>query len=280
MLRTCQSPNPIIESAMSTSLPGPHPEWHDLLQKRDALHSQIAAVITDMHSLADSRSVVLGHYAAAFGSRLIKLQELEIEAARLKREIELIQAAINSGLDWDYGKIQETLEAEFADWHAKLKAQAEDLIRQQAVLDHLLDPETVRALRTHFRLLARRLHPDLNPSQSPAEAELWHRVTTAYDIQDLEELKALELLTRESGTGPLPDSMESLRALLEKLRSQLDHLLTTLASRRRAWPFDQLPVLEDSAATAVRQAELDTRIATAESLRDERKLWLNQILGH
>lgn len=265
---------------MSTLLPGPHPEWNALLQKRDALHSQIAAVLTDIHSLADSRPVVLGRYAVAFGSRLIKLQELEIETARLKREIELIQAATNSGLDWDYGKIQETLDAEFAEWHAKLKAEAENLISQQAVLDQLLDPETSRALRAHFRTLARRLHPDLNPCQSPADAELWHRVTAAYEFRDLDELKALELLTRETGTVPLPDSIESLRNLLEKLRSQLDHLLTTLASRRRAWPFDQLPILDDSVATVARQAEIDTRIATAESLRDERKLWLNQLLGN
>lgn len=173
--------------------------------------------------------MVLGRYAMAFGSRMIKLLELEIEAARLKREIELIQAATNSGLDWDYGKIQETLDAEFAEWQAKLKAEAENLISQQAVLDQLLDPETYRALRAHFRTLARRLHPDLNPLQSPAEAELWHRVTAAYEFRDLEELNALELLTRETGTVPLPDSIESLRALLEKLRSQLDHLLTTVA---------------------------------------------------
>lgn len=71
---------------------------------------------------------------------------------------------------------------------------------------------------THV-ILARRLHPDLNPSQSPAAAELWHCVTPAYEAQDL-------------------------------------------------------------AATAVQQAELDSRIATAESLRDERKQWLNQLLDH
>lgn len=265
---------------MSSSPHAAHPDWNDPLLKRDALHSQIAAVLADLHSLADSGPVVIGRYAAAFGERLTRLHSAEIDAARLKREIELVQAAINSGRDFDYGKIQETLDAEFAEWQAKLHAEAANLSRQREVLDHLLEPEKARALRDRFRVLARRLHPDLNPSQSPAAAELWHRVTSAYEARDLAELDALEILTRDADSALTPDSLAGLYKLLEKLRTQLDQLLITLASRRKIWPFDQLPMLDDSSATAAQQAELDSRIAAAESLRDERKQWLNQLLDH
>jgi hypothetical protein len=265
---------------MSSSLPISHPEWNQLLQKRDAFQSQIAAVMTDLHSIDDSRPVVLGRYAAAFGDRLKALHSLEIEAARLKREIELVQAAFNSGLELDYGKIHESLDAEFADWQAKLDAEALDLAKHRGVLDDLLDPAAVREMRNLYRTLARRLHPDLNPDQSTTEAELWHRVNFAYDLRDLEELKALEILSRESDHSPTPDSIESLRALLEKLRFQLDRLLLKLAARRKEWPFDQLETLDDNSATAARQAELDERIHSANALRDERKQWLNQLLQH
>ena len=265
---------------MSSILPTAHPEWNDLLQKRDAFQSQIAAVISDLHSLDDSRTVVLGRYAAAFGERLKNLHSLEIEAARLKREIELVQAAFNSGRELDYVKIQETLDAEFAEWQAKLDAEALELAKHRGVLDGLLDPETTRALRNLYRTLARRLHPDINPGQSTASAELWHRVNAAYDLRDLDELKAIEILTRDSDTLPAPESMESLHVLVEKLRHQLDRLLHTLASRRKEWPFDQLETLDDDAATAARQMELDERIRIAEALRDERKQWLNQLLQH
>lgn len=138
------------------------------------------------------------------------------------------------------------------------------------MLSHLLAPEIARTLREseRFRVLARRLHPDLNPSQSPAAAELWHRVTSAYEAQDLAELDALEILIRDVDSVPPPDSLADLYGMFKKLRTQLDQLLTTLASRRKIWHFDQLPLLDDPAATAVQQAELDSRIATAESLRD------------
>ena len=265
---------------MSDSLPAPHPEWEAMLQKRDALHSQIVTILTDIYSLNGSRDVVLGHYANAFGKRLIRLQEIEIEAARLKREIELVQIAINSGEEIDYEKIQEILESEFAEWQAKIAAEAEKLNRQQLALSYLLDEETCRALREKFRILARRLHPDLNPEQSLADAELWHRVTAAYEAQDLEELEAIEILSREADYLQPPDSLGTLHTLLEKLRNQLDRLLISLSDRKALWPFDQVPVLESMEATTEKQTELDARIALSEALRNERKIWLNQLLDH
>ena len=53
-----------MNSSMSRLPPAAHPDWNDLLEKRDALHSQIAAVLADLHSLADSGPVVVGRYAA------------------------------------------------------------------------------------------------------------------------------------------------------------------------------------------------------------------------
>lgn len=265
---------------MSKTSPIPHPEWNEMLQKRDALESQIAAVLTDLHSLADSKEIVIGHYAAAFATRLIRLHEAEIESARLKREIELVQAAFNSGREVDYEQIQATLEAEFAEWQARIVEEIDDLTHHWGMLECVLDPEKTRKLRERYRMLARRLHPDLNPEQSPAQAELWHRVTAAYAAQDLDELDALEILTRDADSTPVPDSMEALRATLKKLRDQLDVLLVRFGKHRKEWPFDQLPLLEDPAAVAARQAELDERIAAVEVVRDERKQWLNKLLDH
>jgi len=267
---------------MPKSLPIPHPEWNDLLKKRDALESQIAGVLTDIHGLKDSKPVVIGRYAAAFSTLLIRLHEAEIESARLKREIDLVQAAINSGQELDYEQIHATLDAEFAEWQAKLIEEIDNLTHHWGVLENsqFLDPAAARKLRYLFRVLARRLHPDLNPSQPPTDSELWHRVTAAYDLRDFDELAALEILTRNVDSAPIPDSMGTLRETLQKLRDQLDRFLISLAKRRQQWPFDQLPVLDDPAATAARQAELDARIITTEATRNDRKQWLNQLLDH
>lgn len=256
----------------------PHPDWQALCDRRDALVAQIATVITDLHGLEDSRSMVLGRYAAAFGPRLTALHALEIEAARLKREIELIQAAVNSGAEINFEDIQATMEEEFAAWQAKLEAEAAGLAAQQAVLAHLMDPELCQAMKEKFRTLVRRLHPDLHPGQSDADAALWHRVAAAYENSDWEELTALEIITSDATPFTSRDSIQSLREHVAKLRAQLDQLLLTLEARGREWPFDQIPLLEDPEATSARQSELDARITATTLLRDQRKQWLSALL--
>src|SRR4051812_47418466 len=45
--------------------------------------------------------------------------------------------------------------------------------------------------RSLYRDLARKLHPDLNPSLSSHERDLWHEVRAAYEARDLEALETL-----------------------------------------------------------------------------------------
>lgn len=256
----------------------PHPDWQALGKQREALLSQIAGLITELHAMDDARPVILGRYAAAFGSRLTRLHALEIEAARLKREIELIQAAINSGSEIDFERIQSILEEEFAAWQAKLEEEAALLASQEGVLAHLQSPETTRLLRDKFRILARRLHPDLHPGQSAADAALWHRVTAAYNRSDLDELSTLEIITAGKTDAPVADSLESLRDSVAALRARMDQLLLSLDRRAKEWPFDQLAVLDDRYALAARQNDLDKRVADATMARDQRKNWLSTLL--
>ena len=264
---------------MSSNVPMPHPEWSKIAEKHEALVSQIASIIAEAHALADSIPVVLARYATAFGDRLVKLQALEIEAARCKREIELLQSAINQGGHWDYANIQEKLDAEFHEWQEKLDREAKQFQHQQGLLHHLLDAETARVLRDRFRVLARRLHPDLHPQQTPAEEELWHRVTAAYEQQNLEELDAIEVITREQSQEDLPRSVDAMSESVRRLEMKLQTLLTNLSHRRKSWPLDQLALLDSPEATAEKQKELEERMAALTLLRDQRRSYLDQLLA-
>ncbi len=264
---------------MSSNLHVPHPEWGKMIEKHEALVSQIASVIAEAHALADSIPVVLARYARAFGDRLVKLQELEIETARCKREIELLQSVINHGGNWDYASIQEKVDAEFYEWQEKLDREAKQFQEQQGLLHHLLDEETTRALRDQFRVLARRLHPDLHPQQTPAEAELWHRVSAAYDQQNLEELEAIEVITREQTRDDLPRSLDDMSETVQRLETKLKSLLTNLSHRRKSWPLDQLIILDSQEATAKKQKDLEARMEELTLLRDQRRSYLDHLLG-
>lgn len=264
------------------STPTPHPEWEALVSTRNALNAEIAAVIADLHAIEDSRFVVIGQYSEAFGDRLVRLGGMEIEAARLKREIELVQAMMNAGREIDYDAIEEALSGEFADWQAKLEELAQGFAEDRRVLDHLIDPGTTERIRKAFRILVRRLHPDLHPEQALRDAELWHRVLAAYEANDLDELDALEVLTRKeemSSVNPSGNAVDVLRDEISSRRAQLDRLLNRMADMRKRWPFDQIALLDDKEATKLKQTELDQRIEVATALRDERLTWLDGLLG-
>jgi hypothetical protein len=256
----------------------PHPDWLALSGQRDALLSQIAALIAELHSMDDAMPVILGRYAAAFGSRLEALHALQIEGSKLKREIDLIQADINAGGEIDFERIQATLDAEFAAWEAKLREEAAMFANHVEILDRLQKPEKVRKLRDKFRILARRLHPDLHPGQSAADLALWHRVTAAYERSNLDELSALEIITTENKHVKSSDTVEALRDQLAMLRVRLNQIVLSIDQRGREWPFDQLAILDDPHALAEHQLDLDTRISEATKLRDQRKQWLASLL--
>ncbi len=269
--------------SVTEATPIPHPEWENLRATRDALLVEMAATVVELHAMEDSRIVILGRYAAAFGDRLVRLGAIEIEAARLKRETELVQAALNAGEDVDFDAIEETLREEFAEWQVKLMDQARQLADHREVLAHLLDPAEAECIRKIFRILVRRLHPDLHPDPSAQDAEMWHRVLAAYEGNDLDELNALELITRVAAVDPPAGDGDAIAMLLDEIatrRMQLRRLLDRLSAMRSQWPFDQLPVLDDEGAVATRQAELDGRIAEATALRDARKRWLDGLLGN
>lgn len=256
----------------------PHPDWLALCNQHEALLSEIAALIAELHSMDDAMPVILGRYAAAFGSRLKTLHALQIESAKLKREIDLIQADINAGTDIDFERIQAILDEEFAAWEAKLREEAAMFADHVEILNRLQKPERVRKLRDKFRILARRLHPDLHPGQSAGDAALWHRVAAAYEKSDLDELTALEIITAESKQVTNSDSVESLRDQLAALRARLEQLVLSIRQRGREWPFDQLEVLDNPQFLAERQLDFDTRIGEATKLRDQRKHWLSTLL--
>ncbi len=272
------------EKNVSSAPPSAHPEWLRLHELRQAALDQIAACLTDLQDLEGLRRVTLGRYAAAFADRLTTLDQLEVDAARLKREIDLIQQAVNRGEEPDHAAIDRTLTDEFAEWLERLAAAAESYSRQRGVLDHLLDPQRATRLRKAFRALVKRLHPDLHPDQPAHHVELWHRAMSAYDGTDLDSLEAIEVISREpaapTAAPSTPDSLDTLASEVENLQNQLRRLLEQLAAQRKTWPLDQLTLLSDPAATSTRQQQLDQRITEARETCRSRRRWLDHLLGH
>lgn len=138
---------------------------------------------------------------------------------------------------------------------ARSKKQKKDKRRTRIEQDESLPLES--RVKEQYRLLARRLHPDLNPGLEPKKIELWHQVQEAYEAGNLARLETLAALSEMfdrswqniSGIGTLKNLFQELQGALKQLEKKL-----RLAKRDPSWKFSELR-LDPSAL-----AQLDHRM--------------------
>ena len=100
-------------------------------------------------------------------------------------------------------------------------------------------PHLVR-VKEIYRVLVRRLHPDLRADKDAAVSALWHEVQEAYNAGNLDRLEMLLALTDiESNNTGDHTSLFQMQSVLAELRRALNALQKSLRNARkdRAWNF-------------------------------------------
>jgi len=207
---------------------------------------------------------------AALAARQERIAQLELDLLNSQNEL----AAFNAEIETRLGPLQrrlESLEAELAEARHRASRQAmwgarasspdvpEDVVRQyQRVWGRDPNPPPARPaaapaaaatndgeLRTLYRSLAKRFHPDLaaDPSEKPWREQMMAQVNDAYGAQDLAALRRLgneptapppppavpAPKTRAQLLAEMQAEIERLEALAVKLEQQLDDLAKTPA---------------------------------------------------
>lgn len=222
-----------------------------------ALHAQAETLRNEIRALRRSllwcqeewhaMSVVLRErltktYHTAFGDIEADIQRLALEHAELFRRVEILTIKHDRGevitaaivehvhhiVDREYRRFRERIRHA-----AKEEAPAESDVGGEG-----LDEEVVHL----FRVVAKRLHPDMNGGQ--ANDDLWHRARRAYEGGDLRTLKAIEEGTA-SGDTLDDDDIETLTLIAERLTGRLAAEQKKLARLRTEEPFTLEHVLED-----------------------------------
>jgi len=100
-------------------------------------------------------------------------------------------------------------------------------------------PEQAR-IKEIYRILVRRLHPDLRSDKRTAVSSIWHEVQEAYKAGDLARLETLLALTdMQSNMAGDHTSLFQMRAVLSELMRDLKALQKSLrsAKKEKAWNF-------------------------------------------
>ena len=121
-----------------------------------------------------------------------------------------------------------------------------------------------------YRQLVFKLHPDLNPSQSKDEKNLWNRVQQVYQSGDLEEMRSLMIiLEARDGAVELPSSKDILEKRKTKLTAQIQKIINKLSKMGNEFPFNMADKLADKDWVRAKLGEISAQLRRWEDKRIE-----------
>lgn len=243
----------------------PHPEATLLADTCAVLRDEFISLAAERDRLLTTDiPAMTAEYQLKIGASRYPLFCRECELRRLKRKVELIQAAFNRMEPVSLAGIDAVLDEELAAWTEQLKEMAKKLSDAHWYADlPKLSSEESSELLSLYRMLAKRLHPDLNPIQDPATKNLWLRVGEAYRHGDLNGLRAAALMLEDVPELTLPSALERLSELREKLKARITTALAELAALKSAFPLNLCSNLADASWVATEVAAFEEQTAEA-----------------
>lgn len=252
---------------MNDNLPALTPENIDLTRQLEELHVEFTELFTRHKDMVEQETVVLTSvYLEKLGYLQLELLEKQSKAAGLKMKMNLIQAAINRNETPDLLVIEQTIAARLKDFQERIMAQSSAIEEAAKVLSHLIPEEEARKLKEVFRVLCKRLHPDLNPDQTEAEKDLFIKVKAAYELQRLTDLQEILLFLNEPDKQKLSVlSMDEKTERIKHLTRQITLLNEKIATLKEGFPFTYEKLIFDEAYISKKQIELQLEIKVVES---------------
>ena len=239
------------------------PEIIKLQEDISSLEKELGKVILEQDEMLNTVKPNLeAEYQKTIGYKELECLENEIASRRIKRQIELLQAAINRQEEIDLDRIEQQLDDELQEWYEKVKKQYKKVKEAQDRIEGLMSDEDSAEFKKLYRKLVFKLHPDLSPSQSTDEINLWHRVQLAYQGGDLDELRSLMIiLESQDKTVQLPSSKETLEKRKTKLADQIQKIIGRLSDMEKEFPFTIAKNLSDKKWVESKLEEIGERIS-------------------
>lgn len=280
----------------------PDPSLEALKEEIQMLRAEAAALIMRRDDLQQRICPELKtRYNREIGTLEYLIFQKKIEVVTLIRMIELMQQSINNRKRPVPEKVQEQVNREYQEYEQKYEKARREYDKTRSDYEKTSAERKPAAqeegngsngkdggqgdtgagsgpmdreaeLKSIYRRLIRRLHPDINPNVTAKEKELFNRVVQAYDAKDLETLKEIELLLDEeqsledllSGKGDAGSLLKALQAEKERLLSQIRKLQEEIAGIQNSFPYNRREFLNNPAAVEAARKKAEEELADLE----------------
>lgn len=235
------------------------PDYYNLKKDVEKLRIELSMLVLERDELryVECKNIEMA-YILALGGLEYKVYEVRCNVLRLKRKIELIQAKRNRQEKIILTLIEDTLNAEFAEYQEELNTQIDKMnaaIRRSQ--GEFLSDEDQRELKKLYRKIVKLLHPDMHPELSNSLVGMFENAVAAYKNGDLETLRIIDEMLSESALPKVEEgSMTQLTKEKERLISLLQSLKDSITKIRSEYPYTVKELIRDQKKIADRKAEL------------------------
>lgn len=176
-------------------------------------------------------------YVLEFGTYEYSLYKVELEIDKLKRKLKLIQIEINHENEIDLSRIEKKVSKEFEEYEKQLQDQIDEIKHLENTEVEKLSKSDTKKLKQIYRMLIKRLHPDLNPNLSYLEVSLFIKATIAFKKGDLKEL--------ESVVAILPDENIEEISEIDNLKELIKSYEDKIVKAKNEYPYNKKELLEN-----------------------------------
>ncbi|MCL2526023.1 MAG: J domain-containing protein [Coriobacteriia bacterium] len=233
-----------------------HPAVHELKLHVEEKSQDLVGLVLK-HDLLVNHTVPYLHakYHIQIGTFEYELLSLFLKARQIRLFIQLVRSELNQGEIPDLQKIESIVAARMQKYIEELKELKRrlELARMFMSAVGTLTCSERETLRSIYRRLMKALHPDLNPSQTERELELFHQAIEAYKAGDLEALKLVLLVAEYEGFIDNGDGLwdveisqiEYLEQKIVQLDTSIKRLEAKLALVESSFPINMADELGD-----------------------------------
>ena len=262
------------------------PDYQALKQEVEKLRTEVSMLLQEKDELRYTicKNIEM-EYMLKIGGLEYRAYQAQCEVKRLKRKMEMLQAAVNRQEKADLTKIEKQLDQEFAQYQRNLDEQMrkmnEALKRKDA---RMLSKEETKELKKLYHSIVKALHPDLNPDITDTQKQLFENAVNAYKSGDLEALRAIYLMVGEpvdtsAGEGaPKADAIKALTKEKDRLTKCLQSLQEDIAEIKSKYPYTMKEILEDEEKTEAKKEELNRILKKYEEMAENYRLRIDQLI--
>ena len=245
------------------------PEYEALKEEVEKLRTEVSIFLLEEDELRFTICKnIEAEYMAKIGGLEYRAYKKQCDVLRLKRKMEMIQAAVNRQEKADLEGIEKQLDLEFSQYQKNLDAQMDKMNEALRRLEcEKLSKEDSKELKKLYRLIVKALHPDLHPEASRAQRQLFENAVSAYKNGDLEALRAIyEVMGSPQETEDKTDTLKSLSEEKERLEKSLKAVMDDIDQIKSRYPYTMKEILEDENKTEAKKEELEKLIKEYEEM--------------